>query len=183
MASNLPWRRKLHNGDSRDERQKMNDTNNLQGHVANPVFNGKFTSRVPQMVIHGTILYLEQFHWSGASKRPCRYYRKGDCSAGPRCQFLHGNPDVVSPPLHSAAWGQKLRSEAHEFSGRATMTSYLSVGTNETPGQTYQILRAYVEDSFRFVKSEQVYRFLELLCNANPQNTSWVRGVSFEMLC
>lgn len=47
-------------------------------------------------------------------------------------------------------------------------------GTKATPGQTHHHLKQYTEDAFRFKIADQVYRFLDLLCNASSQNPAWV---------
>ncbi|KAF8598651.1 hypothetical protein BDV93DRAFT_593821 [Ceratobasidium sp. AG-I] len=47
-------------------------------------------------------------------------------------------------------------------------------GTKSTPGQVHYHLKMYTEDaSFRFQIADQLYRFLDLLCNASTQNPNW----------
>ncbi|QRV96757.1 Zinc finger, NF-X1-type [Ceratobasidium sp. AG-Ba] len=54
------------------------------------------------------------------------------------------------------------------------------VGNNATPGQTHHFLKRFLEDSFRFQTASQIYSFLELVCNANTENTSWVEEDGYE---
>ncbi|CUA77745.1 Helicase required for RNAi-mediated heterochromatin assembly 1 [Schizosaccharomyces pombe 972h-] [Rhizoctonia solani] len=42
-----------------------------------------------------------------------------------------------------------------------------------TPGQTFNSLKNFVEESFKFRTAEQVYHFLKLLSNASSQNSFW----------
>ncbi|KAG9085848.1 hypothetical protein FRC07_013274, partial [Ceratobasidium sp. 392] len=54
------------------------------------------------------------------------------------------------------------------------------VGTNKTPGQVHHFLKRFMEDSFRFDTASQVYSFLELICNANTENTNWSAEDGYE---
>ncbi|KAL5632189.1 hypothetical protein ACGC1H_000258 [Rhizoctonia solani] len=50
---------------------------------------------------------------------------------------------------------------------------FSKVEMNLTPGQTFNSLKVFVEESFKFRTPEQIYHFLKLLSNASSQNSSW----------
>ncbi|KAG8710131.1 hypothetical protein FRC09_000287, partial [Ceratobasidium sp. 395] len=106
----------------------------------------------------------------------CRHFwTKGRCFRGDECRFDHtANPDV--PVVPEASSSSKLYSEARglgSFPSLEIDKFAAEVGSNKTPGQTHHFLKRFTEDSFRFETSSQVYAFLELVCSANTENTSW----------
>lgn len=115
-----------------------------------------------------------------ASTEPCRDFLNGNCSRGANCRWSHatnqgnrnaGPSSQTQPPRDLQS---HFQAAGLNFPGLAN-DQFSAGGTNATPGQTHHFLKQYVADSFRFNIPEQVYRFVDLLCNASSQNPAWVR--------
>ncbi|CAE6444472.1 unnamed protein product, partial [Rhizoctonia solani] len=94
--------------------------------------------------------------------RPCRFFMNGHCRNGTRCNFSHTITEAQ----------ESTENRSTNFPGISN-DQFSKVQTNLTPGQTFNSLRDYVEDTFEFQTPDQVYRFLSILCNANSQNSFW----------
>ncbi|KEP48218.1 NFX1-type zinc finger protein [Rhizoctonia solani 123E] len=88
--------------------------------------------------------------------RPCPFLMRGNCKFGRQCQYSH---TLTQPP-------------APKFPGLSN-DDFSKVNLTQTPGQTFNSLKPYVNKSFRFQTPNQVYQFLSILCGANSQNSSW----------
>lgn len=113
----------------------------------------------------------------------CRsFWTSGRCHRGEGCRFVHrANPDI---PASSNQLLVPATLKSHfEAAGLGTFPALdndqfsSGSGTNATPGETYHFLKKFLEDSFRFQTPNQVYNFLELLCNANTLNPAWVCAI------
>lgn len=116
---------------------------------------------------------------SSTSTVPCRNFLRGNCSYGARCRFSHEAPPASSSPRTSQDRPTR-NSQARVENSRGNFPGlgndqFSVAGTNATPGQTHHFLKPYVEESFEFRIPDQVYKFVNLLCNASSQNPSWVR--------
>ncbi|CUA71425.1 NFX1-type zinc finger-containing protein 1 [Mus musculus] [Rhizoctonia solani] len=131
---------------------------------------------------------------SGGANRPpppprdvCRDFQRGNCPRGDACRFSHA-PAPSGPGANSAAPptfrdGSSRPEDANlNFPGLSN-DKFSVAGTNHTPGQTHHFLKQYVEDSFRFSTTAQVYRFVSLLCNASSRNSSWTLEEGQNHLC
>ncbi|KAF8599525.1 P-loop containing nucleoside triphosphate hydrolase protein, partial [Ceratobasidium sp. AG-I] len=111
---------------------------------------------------------------TGVPHNVCReFWHSGSCGRRNRCRFEHrqdskggGSQPAINLQEHFQAVG------LGNFPGLAN-DQFSASGTKATPGQTHYHLKQYTEDSFRFKIADQVYRFLELLCNASTQNGAW----------
>ncbi|CAE7140129.1 unnamed protein product, partial [Rhizoctonia solani] len=127
---------------------------------------------------------LETKSHLGANRPPpvptevCRDFQRGNCPRGDTCRFSHTQAQAGSsavPPAQQAfrdASSQPGNTGNSNFPGLSN-DNFAVAGTNQTPGQTHHFLKLYVEDSFRFSTTAQVYRFVNLLCNASSRNSSW----------
>ncbi|KAF8748916.1 P-loop containing nucleoside triphosphate hydrolase protein [Rhizoctonia solani] len=106
----------------------------------------------------------------------CRDFQRGNCPRGENCRFLHtpvqDGPSTPTQQTFRDASSRPEDSTASNFPGLSN-DSFSVAGTNHSPGQTHNLLRQYVDDSFRFSTVAQVYRFVSLLCNASTRNSSW----------
>ncbi|KAG8712686.1 hypothetical protein FRC11_014505, partial [Ceratobasidium sp. 423] len=75
-------------------------------------------------------------------------------------------PPVVPPPAANPP------PPVANFPGLSN-DQFSKVEMSLSPGQAFNSLKIYVEASFQFRTPEQVYRFLNILCAANSQNSSW----------
>ncbi|KAH7335665.1 hypothetical protein B0J17DRAFT_707621 [Rhizoctonia solani] len=112
----------------------------------------------------------------------CRFLLRGGCKFATTCQYSHnitrteGNIDARPPSgrqaLTSTQTPSTVQATIASFPGLAN-DQFSKVEINLTPGQTFHSLRNYLEDSFRFRTPSQVYHFLNVICCANAQNSSW----------
>ncbi|CAE7112462.1 unnamed protein product [Rhizoctonia solani] len=99
---------------------------------------------------------------------------RGGCKFGSRCDYSH----AITPAEGDATPLQRREPQTTthvsvENAPGLSNDQFSAVETNLTPGQTFNSLKIYIEDSFKFKTSEQVYHFLKLLTSANSQNSSW----------
>ncbi|KAF8730672.1 P-loop containing nucleoside triphosphate hydrolase protein, partial [Rhizoctonia solani] len=87
-------------------------------------------------------------------------------------QTQEDGPSTPTQQTFRDASSRPEDSTASNFPGLSN-DSFSVAGTNHSPGQTHNLLRQYVDDSFRFSTVAQVYRFVSLLCNASTRNSSW----------
>lgn len=121
-------------------------------------------------------------------KAPCRDFMRGRCPRGENCPYSHttppANPNAGSFRNQPARDPQPVDEDAESGHFPGLSNDQFSVGgTNATPGQTYHFLKQYVDNSFQFRIPDQVYKFVELLCNANSQNSNWVCISSPQVRC
>ncbi|CAE6419735.1 unnamed protein product [Rhizoctonia solani] len=116
---------------------------------------------------------------AAASRRKCHTERFNQCSRGHsyvkgECHVSVGvdGPSTPTQQTFRDASSRPEDSTASNFPGLSN-DSFSVAGTNHSPGQTHNLLRQYVDDSFRFSTVAQVYRFVSLLCNASTRNSSW----------
>lgn len=187
MSSNRPSGPKTPGRNPRRGRPNPNATNN-QGPVATPApaGNALYTLfQISQEVLTARLLVLAPARdINPTPKVPCRDFMRGRCPRGANCRFSH----AASPadPNAGSSQNQPTRDlQSHvenagpsHFPGLAN-DQFSVGGTNATPGQTHHFLKTYVEDSFRFRIPDQVYKFVDLLCNASSQNPNWVRVPHF----
>ncbi|KAJ1300333.1 hypothetical protein OPQ81_005154 [Rhizoctonia solani] len=111
-------------------------------------------------------------------KEICRAFQRGNCARGDSCRYSHilvqgGSSAAASPQrVFRDASSQPETAPASNFLGLSN-DSFSVAGTEHTPGQTHHFLKQYVEDSFRFSTTLQIYRFANLLCTASSRNSSW----------
>ncbi|KAF8668071.1 P-loop containing nucleoside triphosphate hydrolase protein [Rhizoctonia solani] len=98
--------------------------------------------------------------------QPCRYFLRGSCRLGSNCQWSHTTARTTE--RHPTG----NQPSAPNFPGLSN-DAFSKVELNQTPGKTFNSLKSYVEDTFKFQTAEQVYRFLSIVCSASSQNTSW----------
>ncbi|CAE6531432.1 unnamed protein product [Rhizoctonia solani] len=116
----------------------------------------------------------------------CRDFQRGNCPRGDNCRFSHTTAQGAS----GGAQPQEIFRDASSQPAAAVSNfpglsndSFSVAGTDHTPGQTHHFLKQYVEDSFRFNTTLQVYRFVSLLCNASSRNSSWTLEEGQNHLC
>ncbi|CAE6467693.1 unnamed protein product [Rhizoctonia solani] len=109
-------------------------------------------------------------HGGGPNQQnqPCRFFVRGGCKFGTRCKWSH----TVAGPSSDPHPSRNTQPSATNFPGLSN-DNFSKVDLNQTPGKTYNSLKSYIEDSFKFQTAEQVYRFLSIVCSASSQNTSW----------
>ncbi|KAG8792974.1 hypothetical protein FRC12_004343 [Ceratobasidium sp. 428] len=111
-------------------------------------------------------------------KEVCRAFQRGNCSRGDNCRFSHlpveggSSPGPASQQTFRDA-SSKPDDAANSVSLGLSNDSFSIAGTGHTPGQTHHFLKQYVENSFRFNTTHQVYRFVSLLCTASSRNSAW----------
>ncbi|KDN37126.1 hypothetical protein RSAG8_10335, partial [Rhizoctonia solani AG-8 WAC10335] len=132
---------------------------------------------------------------SGGASRPppapkdiCRDFQRGNCPRGDACRFSHtpvpGGSAAAPAPQQTFrdASSQPQNAENTNFPGLSN-DKFSVAGLDHTPGQTHHFLKQYVEDSFRFNTTAQIYRFVNLLCNASSRNSSWTLEEGQNHLC
>ena len=108
---------------------------------------------------------------TGVPRNVCHdFWHSGKCGRGDQCSFEH-RQEGSQPPTSLQEHFQE--AGLRNFPG-LTNDQFSVGGTKATPGETKQQLKTYIQDSFQFRTTDQVYRFLELLCNASAQNPNWV---------
>ncbi|KAG8720713.1 hypothetical protein FRC09_009099 [Ceratobasidium sp. 395] len=111
-------------------------------------------------------------------KEVCRAFQRGNCSRGDDCRFSHllvqgGSSPSPAPQQTFRDASSKPDDAANSVSLGLSNDSFSVAGTEHTPGQTHHFLKQYVENSFRFNTTHQVYRFVSLLCTASSRNSAW----------
>ncbi|KAL5632188.1 hypothetical protein ACGC1H_000258 [Rhizoctonia solani] len=105
----------------------------------------------------------------------CRFFMRGDCKFGARCRNSHTvtktEDDTHTMPSQRDQ-NAVVTQPADALPGLSN-DQFSKVEMNLTPGQTFNSLKVFVEESFKFRTPEQIYHFLKLLSNASSQNSSW----------
>ncbi|KAH7335672.1 hypothetical protein B0J17DRAFT_667287 [Rhizoctonia solani] len=129
------------------------------------------------------------------SDQICHDFRRGNCTRGDNCRFSHTQPQgavgAIGAVSAAASHPQQIFRDASSQPEPAAKSNILGLsndnfsvaGNDHTPGQTHHFLKQYVEDSFRFNTTAQVYRFVSLLCNASSRNSTWTLEEGQNHLC
>ncbi|CAE6502582.1 unnamed protein product [Rhizoctonia solani] len=107
----------------------------------------------------------------------CRaYWTSGLCGRGAACKFQHRDNPAVAPPEEKSPNSLQSHFKAAGLGHFAALDIdkfCAGTGKGASPSETKSFLRRFLQDNFRFQTATQVYTFLEMICNANTQNTEW----------
>ncbi|CAE6460674.1 unnamed protein product [Rhizoctonia solani] len=107
----------------------------------------------------------------------CRaYWTSGLCGRGAACKFQHRANPAVTPPEEKSPNSLQSHFKAAGLGHFAALDIdkfCAGTGKGASPSETRTFLRRFLQDNFRFQTATQVYSFLEIICNANTQNTEW----------
>ncbi|KEP50889.1 NFX1-type zinc finger protein [Rhizoctonia solani 123E] len=107
----------------------------------------------------------------------CRaYWTSGLCGRGAACKFQHRDNPAATPPEEKSPNSLQLHFKAAGLGHFAALDIdkfCAGTGKGASPSETKSFLRRFLQDNFRFQTATQVYTFLEMICNANTQNTEW----------
>ncbi|KAJ1302896.1 hypothetical protein OPQ81_003195 [Rhizoctonia solani] len=107
----------------------------------------------------------------------CRaFWTSGLCGRGGSCKFEHRLNPAAAPPEDKGSNSLQEHFKAAglgKFAALDTDKFCAGIGKGASPSETKSFLRRFLQDNFRFQTATQVYSFLEIICNANTQNTEW----------
>ncbi|CAE7233886.1 unnamed protein product [Rhizoctonia solani] len=107
----------------------------------------------------------------------CRaFWASGLCGRGAECKFEHRVNPSAAPPEEKSPNSLQSHFKAAglgHFAALDVDKFCAGTGKGASPSDTKAFLRRFLQDNFRFQTATQIYSFLEIICNANTQNTEW----------